>query len=83
MTMTTEIPRPRYLTRHVTYRLPILGRIAREVVEGPEENAFYAIGMGVSLWLSAILLFGYPGLIIPALIAAAAMLVTLIRITLG
>lgn len=83
MTMDTTNPSRRYITRHVTYRIPVLGRMAKEVVEGPEENAFYAILGGVSLWICLILLFGYPGLILPAIGLTFAMFITLIRITLG
>lgn len=81
--MTQDAPKPRYITRHVTYRLPLVGRIAREVVEGEDENVWYAIAGGLSLWLCLILTFGYPGLILPALGLAFAMIVTLVRITLG
>lgn len=83
MTMEAEEPKPRYITRHVTYRLPVIGRMAKEVVEGDEANIWYAIVGGVSLWISLIMLFGYAGLIIPALFLVFAMFVTLIRISLG
>ncbi len=83
MAMITDAPKPRYITRHITYRLPFFGRIAKEVVEGDDDNVWYAIAGGVSAWLCLILLFGYPGLILPALGLAAAILITLIRITLG
>jgi len=73
----------RYFTRHITYRIPLLGRIAREVVEGDEENAFYAVLGSVSAWACLILLFGYPGLILPAIGLTFVMFLTLIRITLG
>jgi hypothetical protein len=72
-----------YLTRHITYRIPLIGRMAREVVEGDEENAFYAVLGGVSAWACLILLFGYPGLILPAIGLTLVMFLTLIRITLG
>lgn len=83
MTMSTEAPKNRYLTRHITYRLPIIGRIAREVVEGDEDTPFYAIALVLGLWGIAFFLFGYPGLIIPALMLVAVMMITLVRISLG
>ncbi|PWK56296.1 hypothetical protein [Roseicyclus mahoneyensis] len=87
MTLAQDIPstaaRPRYITRHVTYRLPIIGRMAREVVEGPVDNAFAAIIGGVSAVAIAVVIWGYPALIFSALLATVLMLVTLIRITLG
>ncbi|WP_227285014.1 MULTISPECIES: hypothetical protein [Paracoccaceae] len=82
MTMTPEAPRP-YFTRRITYRIPLIGRMAREIVEGDEDTPFYAIAMLVGLWGSAFMIFGYPGLIIPALILVLVMFLTLIRITLG
>ena len=82
MTMTADAPK-RYLTRHITYRIPILGRIAREVVEGDDDNPLYAVAMVASIWASAVLLFGYAGLIIPALILAATVFLTILRISLG
>lgn len=83
MTLAPEAPRPRWITRHITYRLPIIGRMAREVVEGPVDNAFAAVIGAVSAIAIGVLIWGYPALIFSALLAAALMLVTLIRITLG
>jgi len=83
MTLAPEATRPRYITRHVTYRLPIIGRMAREVVEGPEDNAFAAIIGVVSAIAIGVLIWGYPALIFSALLATALMFITLIRITMG
>jgi hypothetical protein len=79
-----DTPAPeRWITRHVTYRIPVVGRMAREVVEGPVDNAFAAIIGVLAAVASAVLIWGYPALIIAALTATALMLVTLLRITLG
>jgi len=83
MSLAPETPKPRYITRHVTYRLPIIGRMAREVVEGQVDNTFAAILGVVSAVAIGVLIWGYPALILSALLAAALMLVTLVRITLG
>jgi hypothetical protein len=83
MSLSIDPPRPRMITRHVTYRLPLIGRMAREVVEGPVDNAFAAIVGVVSLVAVGVLLFGYPALILSALLATVLMFVTLLRITLG
>ena len=84
MTTMPDTPaRERWITRHVTYRLPIIGRMAREVVEGPVDNAFAAIIGVLAAVASAVLIWGYPALIIAALAATALMLITLVRITLG
>ncbi len=65
------------------YRLPILGRMARETLEGDEETPFYALAAVVSLWAIAVFKFGYAGLIIGALIMTATMFLVLIRLTRG
>lgn len=84
MTTMPDVPaRPRWITRHVTYRLPIIGRMAREVVEGPVDNAFAAIFGVVTGIAAAVLIWGVPALVIAALVAAFLMLVTLVRISLG
>jgi Zn-dependent protease len=84
MTNTTdEGPRERWITRHVTYRIPLIGRMAREVVEGPVDNAFAAIIGVVAAVACAVLIWGYPALIASALAATILVLVTLLRITLG
>jgi hypothetical protein len=82
-TMPDSPARERWITRHVTYRIPLVGRMAREVVEGPVDNAFAAILGVVAAVASAVFIWGYPALILAALAAAAVMIVTLIRISLG
>ncbi|MBF9049395.1 hypothetical protein GTA62_01840 [Roseobacter sp. HKCCD9010] len=82
MTMTSAADTGHF-TRKITYRIPLIGRMAREIVEGDEDTPFYAVAMLVSLWASAFIIFGYAGLIIPALIMVAVMFLTLIRITMG
>lgn len=83
MTLAPEPPRRPMFTRHITYRIPIIGRMAREIVEGPVDNAFAAIVAIVSLVAIAVLTFGFQALVIAALIGAAVTFLTLIRITLG
>ena len=82
-TMSLNEDTSRYITRHVTYRLPVIGRIAREVVEGEVDNSFALIIMVVSAVASAVLIWGFPALIIAALGATALMFLTLLRITFG
>ena len=55
----------------------------RDAVEGPvESRAWFLIDIGL-LWVWAGILFGYPGIIIPALLAAFAVLATLVVATVG
>ncbi len=83
MTMSLNEDTSHYITRHVTYRLPVIGRIAREVVEGEVDNSFALIIMVVSAVASAVVIWGFPALIISGLGATALMFVTLWRITFG
>ena len=65
------------------YRLPILGRMIRETVDGDEDTPFYALAAVLSLWAIAVLTFGYAGLITGALAMAGLTLLILIRLTRG
>ena len=73
----------RYITRHLTYRLPIIGRMAREIVDGPVENTFAALIGIVSAIGVAVFIWGLPALIVSALMAAFVTVMFLLRITLG
>ena len=65
------------------YRIPVLGRMARETLDGDEDTPFYAIAAVASLWISGFLTIGYPALIIGALGLTALMFVILIFISLS
>lgn len=65
------------------YRIPILGRMARETLDGDEDTPFYALATIVSLWIGGFLTIGYPALIFGALGLTALMFVILIYISLG
>jgi hypothetical protein len=60
------------------YMIPVFGWIARDTATKGVENLYYGIGLVLSLWAIAILTFGYPGLIIPALAMVPTMFVVLI-----
>lgn len=51
----------------IAFRLPILGRILKEVCYGAPENIYYALATFVCLWGILVMLFGLPGLYLPAL----------------
>ncbi len=65
------------------YRIPVLGRMARETFEGDDDTPFYAVAIIVGLWGSATLTFGFAGLIIGALTMTALMFLVLVTITRG
>lgn len=65
----------------LVYNIPVLGWALREAAEGPAATKLLFIVNLLACWLLAILAFGYPAIIIPALTAVPAMFVALILIT--
>jgi len=65
------------------YRLPVLGRMIRETLDGEADTPFYALASVISLWAIAMLKYGYAGLITGALIMTGVMMLVLIRLTRG
>lgn len=63
------------------FAIPVLGWIARDLLFGDKNNIWFAIIGFVSLWLSAALTFGLPGLYLPALALVPVMFVVLVIIT--
>ncbi len=62
----------------VIYNVPVFGWALREAVRGPAATkALFVVNM-VLVWVLAILKFGYPAIIIPALTFVAFMFVVLI-----
>lgn len=78
-----DLPRNLPLGQRVLFAIPLLGRIAKEVTYGDSDNIYYAIAAGLSLWGIAILLFGIPGLYIPALAMVPVIWTLLILISRG
>mgnify|MGYP007014103872 FL=1 len=65
------------------FLVPIIGWVARDLIYGDKDTIWYALVAFISLWLSAILLFGLPGLYIPALAMVPVIFLILILITFG
>ncbi len=65
----------------IVYRIPVFGWALREAVHGPgTTKALFIVNM-VLAWLLAILKFGYPAIILPALAFVPIMFVVLIALT--
>lgn len=65
----------------VAYRLPLLGTLLREAIEGgPNTKVLFIINC-LLIWMLSIAYFGYPAIIIPALAAVPVMFVILFLIT--
>ncbi|MGB0660364.1 MAG: hypothetical protein ACPGNV_09315 [Mangrovicoccus sp.] len=71
------------LWQRILFMVPVIGWVMRDVLTKDESNVYWALGLLVSAWAVAILLFGYPGLIIPALALVPTMFLVLILITRG
>jgi len=67
----------------IVFRVPIIGRIWKEVSYGEEGNIYYALATFFSLWGILIMLFGLPGLYLPAVALVPIMFVILILISRG
>ena len=56
---------PRY--ERMVYAIPVLGWMLKDVAYGDKDNIYYFIAALVMMWIIAIIAFGYPAIIIPAL----------------
>ena len=63
------------------YRVPLFGWMLKEAVQGPITAKVLFVANLLMVWLLAILTFGYPAIIVPALAAVPAMFVVLLLIT--
>ncbi len=65
------------------YRVPLFGWMLKEAVQGPTTAKVPFVVNLLLMWLLAIVAFGYPAIILPALVAVPVMFVVLILITKG
>ncbi len=65
------------------YHVPVFGWMLKEAITGPTTAKVLFMVNLLLVWLLAILAFGYPAIIIPALAAVPTMFVILIMITKG
>ncbi|MDW3222868.1 MAG: hypothetical protein R8G34_08305 [Paracoccaceae bacterium] len=82
MTIATNPPSPP-LWQRMFFKIPVLGWIARDLLFGDKNNVWFAIIGFVSLWMSAALTFGLPGLYLPAVGLVPVMFLILLLITKG
>lgn len=67
----------------LVYRVPVFGRLIREAAEGSATAKVLFLVNIVLAWVLAIMMFGYPAIILPALAAVPAMFIILMLITVG
>ena len=65
------------------FHVPLFGWLLKDAVLGRPSAAVWFIFNLAAIWLLAVLWFGYPAIIIPALAAVAIFFVALIIITWG
>lgn len=73
----------RAIVKKVVFAIPVFGWLLRSAYNGGgAEKVMFVVNMAL-LWILAIWFFGYPAIIIPALVAAAAYLALLVAFTSG
>ncbi len=77
----STVSRPLWL--RVFYTVPVIGWMARDVMEGDRANLYFLLVTLVSLWGISTLTWGIPGLYIPALASVPVVFVVLLLITRG
>lgn len=78
-----DFPAPRPLWQRLIFAVPLFGWIAREMADGDAENWYFGIAALFCMWGCSILLFGVPGLYIPAVGAVPVMFLLLTLIAKG
>lgn len=71
------------LGERMLYAIPIFGWMLKDVTYGAKDNIYWFIATMVMLWILAIIVFGYPAIIIPALALVPTIFVALLLITRG
>ncbi|MGR3623281.1 hypothetical protein [Pseudophaeobacter sp.] len=83
MALAYTLPDHLPLWQRMLFAIPLLGRISKEIAYGAEENFIYALASLVCLWGCSILLFGIPGLYLPAVALVPVIFILLIAISRG
>ncbi len=82
MTVATDIQKLP-LWQRLFFAVPVIGWIARDVTFGDASNIWFALIFFVSLWMCSALIFGLPGLYLPALAMVPVIFILLLAITWG
>lgn len=78
-----DMPRRLPLWQRLLFAIPLFGWMARDAVNGKGEDWYYTAAAIVSMWGCSILLFGLPGLYIPAVLMVPVMFLILVLISRG
>ncbi|MEM1352950.1 MAG: hypothetical protein AAGF27_11435 [Pseudomonadota bacterium] len=63
------------------FAVPVIGWVARDVLYGDKANAWFAVVLFFSLWSISALLFGLPGVYVPAVLMVPFIFALLIWMT--
>lgn len=77
----SEPTRPR--RRNPFYSVPVIGWIARDLIEGPEDTIYYLLVALLTLVVLAVMQWGVVALSMAALVMVPVVMVTLLLITIG
>ena len=77
MSILTPIPPRLPLYQRLLFQVPILGWIARDVAFGSPDNAWYAAAIAATAWILAVTTWGLVAFVLPFVIAAPLILLTL------
>ncbi len=78
-----EITRRLPIWQRLFFAIPLLGWMARDAANGAAEDWYYTAAALFSMWGCSIMLFGLPGLYLPALAMVPVMFLILILISRG
>jgi len=78
-----EMPRRLPIWQRLLFAIPLFGWMARDAAQGEGEDWGYTAGAIFSMWGCSALLFGLPGLYIPAVMMVPVMFLILILISRG
>ncbi|MDA7965910.1 hypothetical protein [Ruegeria sp.] len=78
-----EMPQRLPLWQRLFFAIPVFGWLARDAANGSAEDWYYTAGAIFSMWGCSALLFGLPGLYLPALAMVPVMFLILILISRG
>jgi hypothetical protein len=65
------------------YAIPLIGWMLRDAAEGGDEARLWFLGSLIGIWAIAIMVFGYPALILPLLALVPLIFLGIIAITAG
>ncbi|MFY2826185.1 MULTISPECIES: hypothetical protein [Ruegeria] len=78
-----EMPRRLPIWQRLLFAIPVFGWLAKDAANGEAEDWYYTAAAIVSMWGCSALLFGLPGLYIPAVMMVPMMFILLILISRG